>query len=313
MNRIPSRATTFLTLGTFAVIFLSACASAQPTQVSTNAIGGAPTLPAQKPTTEPIAALVNGQSITMTTFEAEVNRYIDGVHAIGDPLPADPNTYRSNILDTLVDQALIEQAAAIQHVSVTDAELDSEIQQDISLAGSKDKWLAQLATNHLTESDNRARLHSALLTNKMRDLVTAGVGNTVEEVHARHILVASEATANEVLAKLKAGTDFATLAAQYSMDTSTKQTGGDLGWFARGELLESSVEDAAFSLQINQVGGPVKSNLGYHIIQTLERVKDRPISPETHAKLAKKAFELWLQSLEKSAKIEKYPNGHVVG
>jgi parvulin-like peptidyl-prolyl isomerase len=297
-------------MGAFAAILLSACASAQPTQVPVTPIGGAATVAVQKPTAEPIAALVNGQPITMTTFEAEVNRYIDGVQAIGDPLPANATTYRTTILDTLVDQALIEQAAGIQHVTVTDAELEAEIQQDMSLAGSKDKWLAQLATNHLTEADNRVRLHSALLTNKMRDLVTAGIGNTVEEVHARHILVATEATANEVLTKLKGGTDFAALAAQYSQDTSTKDTGGDLGWFAKGELLESTVEDAAFSLQINQVSGPVKSNLGYHIIQTLERVPNRPISPETHAKLAQKAFELWLQSLEKNAKIEKYPDGH---
>ena len=65
----------------------------------------------------------------------------------------------------------------------------------------------------------------------------------------------------------------------------------------------------AFALAVNQISGPVKSDLGYHIIQTLERVKDRPIDLQTRARLAEDAFERWIQSLEKGAHIEKYPNG----
>jgi parvulin-like peptidyl-prolyl isomerase len=254
---------------------------------------------------------VNGQPITMIGFENRVNQDIEGRRALGAPLPADPNAIRANILDQMIDELLIQQAAAIQNVKVSDAEIDTEIQQEITLAGGQAKWEAWLSLNHLTPADSRDVVRKVLVTNKMRDIVTAGVGNTAEQVHARHILVSTEATANEVLAKLKAGTDFATLAAQYSQDTSTRDTGGDLGWFAKGELLEPAVEDAAFAIQTpNQISGPVKSNLGYHIIQMLERVKDRPISPETHYKLAKKAFEAWQQSLEKNAKIERYPNGH---
>ncbi len=107
--------------------------------------------------------------------------------------------------------------------------------------------------------------------------------------------------------QLKGGADFAALAAKLSLDVTTRQTGGDLGWFPRGQLLQKTVEDAAFSLPLNQYSAPVKSDLGYHIIETLERVKDRPIDPYTRSRLAEQVFETWLQALIKSAHIEKYP------
>ncbi len=311
MKNLFARALTLPFIGL--ALSLSACANAQPTQTPQPAVvASTPNPPAAStPTHEPIAAMVNGQPITMAAFESRVNRDLDGRKALGAPVPADPAANRASILDQMIAEVLIEQAAAIQNVKVSDADVETEVQQDIALAGGKDKWQQWLAANHLTEADNRQQVKDALITNKMRDIVTAGVGNTAEEVHARHILVSTEATANEVLAKLKSGTDFATLAAQYSQDTSTRDTGGDLGWFARGELLEPAVEDAAFAMTTtNQISGPVKSNLGYHIIQMLERVKDRPINPDTRYKLQKKAFEDWQQTLEKKAKIEKFPNGN---
>lgn len=190
---------------------------------------------------------------------------------------------------------------------VTDQDVENEIQDYIKSAGSRDKWLTQIAADQMTEAEYRAGLKSALITIKMRDIVTASVGTTAEQVHARHILVNDEATANQVVQQLKGGADFAALAAKLSLDVTTRQTGGDLGWFPRGQLLQKTVEDAAFSLPLNQYSAPVKSDLGYHIIETLERVKDRPIDPYTRSRLAEQVFETWLQALIKSAHIEKYP------
>jgi parvulin-like peptidyl-prolyl isomerase len=271
-----------------------------------NAAQSQPTAVPVTPTDEPLAAKVNGKPIPLSVLEREVTRRIDGINALGDPMPADMNAYRQSVLDSLIDQLLIEDAAAVQNVVVTDADLEKEIQENITLAGSKEKWSAQLAADRMTEAEYRIGLRSALITGKMRDIVTASVGMTADQVHARHILVDSEATANEVVTKLKGGTDFAALALQYSLDTSTRNTGGDLGWFAKGMLLEASVEDAAFALKDNETSQPVKSNLGYHIIQTLEHAANRPISPDTHYKLSAKVFDAWIQSLEKNAKIEKF-------
>jgi peptidyl-prolyl cis-trans isomerase C len=296
------------------ILSLTACASAGATQTPPAAANmlisaEATNAPTQKPTQEPIAAIVNDGVITLAALDRQVNRRLEGIRSLDDPPPADLNAFRMAELDSMIDQLLIEQAAAIQGVTVTDADVEAELQTTIQIAGSQEKWQAQLASDRMTEDEYRAGLRSALLTQKMRDIVTAKIGPTSEQVHARHILVADETTANEIANRLKAKGDFAQLAGQYSLDVTTKQTGGDLGWFSRGQLLQQAVEDAAFSLEANQLSGPVKSDLGYHIVQTLERAKDRPIDPATRAKLTEEAFEQWVQSLRKSARIQKFPNG----
>ncbi|MHB8626211.1 MAG: peptidylprolyl isomerase [Aggregatilineales bacterium] len=254
-----------------------------------------------------LAALINDKiPVTLAQLDGEVSRELDARKSLGDPTPADMQAFRETVLDSLIQQVLIEQAAVIQGVAVSDQDVDAEIQSYIQAAGGHDKWLAQVAADHMTEAEYRAGLKSALITLKMRVLVTASVGTTAEQVHARHILVADLATAQQVLQQLKGGADFAALAAKYSLDVTTKQTGGDLGWFSRGQLLQKTVEDAAFSLPINQYSAPVKSDLGYHIIQTLEKVSNRPIDAATRARLAEQTFETWLQSLVKAAKIVKY-------
>jgi foldase protein PrsA len=304
----------FLFVPILAALALSGCAGAQATTAPT-VVNNAPNNAAQAnatPTGTPdttIAALVNDQPITMDTLNREVDRFLDGIRAVGDPMPADMKTYRDHVLDTLIQQKLIEQAATIQGVKVTDADVDNEIQTLVTLAGGPDKWQAQLDKDRMTAQEMRDSVRSTLITQKMRDIVTANVPTKAEQVHARHILVADEASANDIIAKIKSGTDFAQLAQQYSLDQTTKATGGDLGWFSRGQLLQKSVEDAAFSLAPNQISDPVKSTLGYHVIQVLERVPDRPIDPQTRASLMETTFEAWVQSLVKGAKIVKYPNG----
>lgn len=293
-------------------IVLGACANAPVTQNASPLTSGNQannTNTAPTPSQEPLAAQVNDQTITMAALDKQVSRLLDGIRSLGDPLPADMNAYRLTVLNSMIEQVLIEQAAAIQGVVVTDDQVEAEVQTNIQIAGGVDKWRAQIAADRMSEADYRAGLRSTLITQKMRDLVTASIGKTTEQVHARHILVADEATANDILTKLKGGADFAELAAQYSLDMTTKQTGGDLGWFARGDLLQKSVEDAAFSLDVNQISAPVKSDLGYHIIQTLEKVKDRPIDPDTRYKMSERVFEDWVGSLVKKAHIQRFIAG----
>lgn len=86
------------------------------------------------------------------------------------------------------------------------------------------------------------------------------------DIQARHILVNDEKTANEIEAKLKAGTKFEDLAKQYSQDTGSASKGGDLGWFGTG-VMDPDFEKAAFALKLNQISAPVKTQYGYHIIQ----------------------------------------------
>ncbi len=88
------------------------------------------------------------------------------------------------------------------------------------------------------------------------------------KIRCAHILVKNEATAQEVLGKIKAGESFAKLAEQYSLDGSRKH-GGDLGLFGRGEMVKP-FEEAAFKLNKGDVSNIVKTEFGYHIIKRLE-------------------------------------------
>lgn len=90
------------------------------------------------------------------------------------------------------------------------------------------------------------------------------------EVRANHILLKTEDEAQKTRKKLDDGADFSTLAKEVSIDPATAARGGDLGFFTR-ERMVKAFADAAFSMKINEIVGPVKSAFGYHIIQVVEK------------------------------------------
>lgn len=95
-----------------------------------------------------------------------------------------------------------------------------------------------------------------------------------EEIHARHILVKTEAEAKEIIKELEAGKDFATLAKEKSSDPNKSQ-GGDLGYFPKGRMVKA-FEDAAFALKPGEfTKTPVKTQFGYHVI----KVEDERVAP----------------------------------
>lgn len=94
-----------------------------------------------------------------------------------------------------------------------------------------------------------------------------------QEIHARHILVATEEEAKKVKERLKNGEDFATVAKEVSKDSGTE--GGDLGFFTRGQMLKP-FEDAAFALEVGQISDPVQTQFGWHIIKVEEK-RDQPL------------------------------------
>ena len=127
-----------------------------------------------------------------------------------------------------------------------------------------------------------------------------------EEIHARHILVATEDEAKEIAERLKKGEDFATLAKEKSKDANAE--GGDLGWFGRGQMLKP-FEDAAFALDVGQISEPVQTQFGWHIIKVEEK-RDQPLPTFDQVKEAiiaqlvqAKAQEV-VTGLRDSAKIE---------
>ena len=93
----------------------------------------------------------------------------------------------------------------------------------------------------------------------------------VDEVHARHILVDNEAQAKDIIKKLEGGAKFEDLAKEFSKDQSNSASGGDLGYFAQGDMVKE-FGDAAFALTPNEfTKKPVKTQFGFHVVQSLDK------------------------------------------
>ncbi len=143
-----------------------------------------------------------------------------------------------------------------------------------------------------TEEDFRQVVESYLLRTQVEEALIAEMPTSAEQVHAQHILVATEEEAREVLARLEAGEAFEDLAAELSLDTTSGQAGGDLGWFPRGWMVEP-FEEAAFGLAPGQTSEPVASQFGYHIIRVLEREENRPLEGTDLQQYQQMLLEEW--------------------
>ncbi len=123
-----------------------------------------------------------------------------------------------------------------------------------------------------------------------------------DQVEARHILVATEAEALDVLDRLEAGEDFAALAGELSLDTGAQGDGGDLGIVTRSQLPEA-LADAAFAADLNEVFGPVQTEYGYHIAKVTERTINM-LSPEQYDEAKAMHFQNWLRDEVRAVEID---------
>lgn len=157
----------------------------------------------------------------------------------------------------------------------------------------------------------RKIVEAQLYRRKLNVVLAQSVPKTEEEVHAEHILLAVKNTdgtidytksldeAQKVEARLKAGEDFGKVAAEVSADPSAKTNNGDLGWFGRGQMVKE-FEDAAFSQAVGQIGDPVKSSFGYHIIKILAKDPNHPLSEATLQQKQASAVTDWVQTARNS-------------
>ncbi len=112
------------------------------------------------------------------------------------------------------------------------------------------------------------------------------------------------ALANELRSRILAGEDFAALARAYSDDTGSGANGGDLGWFGKGRMV-APFEEAAFSLPLNQVSEPVKTDFGYHLIEVLEKDPARPKDEAQLQQERAQAFQTWLGEQTSGNQVER--------
>jgi peptidyl-prolyl cis-trans isomerase D len=172
-----------------------------------------------------------------------------------------------------LDYALIPAGDFTAQVAVTDAQIQSWYD-----AHKSDYMLPEKADLQYVEL-NRASSEAAVTVNdedlkayyeQVKDRY-----ESPERRHAQHILIAvadgvgdaaAQKKAEELVAKAKAGADFAQLAKENSKDAGSAQQGGDLGWSERG-MSPGPFEDAEFSMTKGEIRGPVKSQFGYHVIR----------------------------------------------
>lgn len=258
---------------------------------------------------EPLAALVNGVPIFLDDYLVQVTQAEQALISQGvDPDTAEGQQAlaqaRLRVLEAMIEQEVILQAAAREGVVVSDETVDTAVQQSIAEAGGEEAFHGWLQANGLTADDYCQSLHAQLVAQAMFQQITRDVPTEAEQVHARHIALATEEEARQVLVRLQNGEDFAALARQFSQDATTRDNGGDLGFFPRGLLLSPEIEEVAFSLAPQQISDVICTQFGqYHIVQVLEREENRPLPEDVLHRLCENAFERWLYEQRAGAEI----------
>jgi hypothetical protein len=253
-------------------------------------LGPTPTpTPSPTPTVTPLpmAVSINGEGITMVEFNAEVARYQQAQVGLGNTVSLETATQA--VSNDLIDATLLAQGAAAGGFTVDDAALQARIDALAAQVGGAEALAAWETAHGYTDADFRSALRRQVVAAWMRNQIVATVPSTAEQVHVKQILLYNSDEAQSVLDQLRGGTDFDTLAAQYDPIVQ-----GELGWFPRGYLADTAIEQAAFGLQPGQYSGIVQTEAGYHILFVIERNPARLLSPDALLSLQENAVRNWL-------------------
>jgi foldase protein PrsA len=232
----------------------------------------------------------------------------------GEITKADLYDEMKDAIGIQVVENLILQQAIESEYKVTDEELKEAIKTQKEQYGeSFDMFLMQQG---ITEKFFEKNIKSTLIQQKMIESIeisdediNAGIANMKKEINARHILVKDKKTADEVLAKLKEGGDFAKLAKEYSTEPAAQESGGDLGWFGPGKMVPE-FEKAAFALKKGEISEPVETSFGFHIIELVDTREakleqtDEELKATVTDTLKKAQFEEKLVQLLKASAID---------
>jgi peptidyl-prolyl cis-trans isomerase C len=253
-----------------------------------------------------LAAAGGGYALTQTSADPVLAR-VDGKEIresdlalaeadIGNGLPAGaPDARREALLTYLIDVAILANAAEEKKIA-------QEPNFERRVAYARQKVLMET----LLDRESQSAASDAAMKKIYDDSVAQN--KPVEEVRARHILVESEERAKGVLAKLKAGADFAELAKAESKDPGASD-GGDLGYFVQEQMVKEFA-DAAFALEKGALSQPVKTQFGWHIIK-LEDRRNKPVPSFEQVKdqietyLVRRAQTELVGKLRQAAKVER--------
>jgi len=246
----------------------------------------APPVPGAYVATGEQLVVVNGEAVTQEMVDAVLDRI---------PREAAEQMRANDQLDQIVDNLVTGQVLYQQAIGRGLHE-EPEVQMLLALA-SREVLASELAERVSEE---------AVTDEKVAELYEERrVQYARPAVHARHIVVAEEQLAQEILGQLGEGADFAALAAEHSLDRGTSQKGGDVGWFERRRMVKE-FSDAAFAADKGALVGPVKTRLGYHVIEVLDKRTSTPVEearPELEQILRKQALESYIEEARQGATI----------
>jgi len=217
---------------------------------------------------------------------------------------------RKQAMQFLVQRCEFEQKAADLGIKVTDSDVDKQLatikSQYFGKSGKCDstceqKFQAEMKKQNLALDQVRDDVRASVIQNKIYEKVTAGVQvndkdvtdyyakNTSQYIQpasrdVRHILVKKKALADQIYQQLTHGANFAALAKKYSTDPSSKDSGGKLT-ISKGRQVPE-FDKVAFALKTHEIGKPVKTSYGWHVIQALTPVKPRSVTKLSEVKTA---------------------------
>jgi foldase protein PrsA len=274
-----------------------------------------------------VLATVNGEPVYKEDIDATLALL---------PSAYDTPERRQSFLEQTIEQRLLTQEATRRGIEIPARTVAQRIETILNDTGRSPPELRLiLAERNITPAQFESIVRDQLLVEQLgQEAVLSRVTVLEREIetyyaeHANeflpppggarisHILVADEATAREVIARLNQGESFRKLAAEYSIDAANKQDGGSLGVLTLSDIAEAPFKNAALGLAENQyTKSPVKSSIGYHV---LLRQLDMPALPtvrnEIHAKILREkqalAFASFLEGLRAGATIRLYtPDG----
>lgn len=260
-----------------------------------------------------VVARVNGEEISKDEL------YDVMVKSIGE-----------DALNYLISQKIIDLEAKKQNIVVTNEDINKELEKVYAYYGGEEAFKQSLQMSGYSFEEYKKSLSMNIKTKKLlqprisitEDEMKAYFEENKQDfaqekqVKARHILVENEEKAKEIIAKLRNGDDFAELAKKYSIDPATKENGGDLGFFGKGDMVKE-FEDVAFSLKVGEISSPVKTQYGYHIIKVEEKKEAQEADYEKSKDKIKdilfnqkvqQEYDPWMQELYKQYNVENLLN-----
>jgi len=230
------------------------------------------------------AAIVGSDRISTAALQDEVTR------ALADPQArsslGDRTSFTRTELGRLINNSIIESAAARRHITATSAEIDTQLNEFAQQAGGLPQLQQQAASSGIPKSELRDFIRHYVLEQKIGDALVANLPVSRQDlksayqqnidrydvVHSAHILVDSKALADRILAKVRADpSQFAALAARYSTDTGSKASGGDLGTQPKSQFVPEFA-DPVFKAKAGSFI-EVHSQFGWHVVHIISHTK----------------------------------------